>query len=641
MCGIVGIVGRGPIDRSSLERAVERIRHRGPDDGGVEWSRNGEWQVGLGNRRLSILDLSPSGHQPFKRDSHLIVYNGEVYNFRELREELERTGRRFVSSTDTEVVLQAYEEWGEACLARFNGMFAFAVWDGRKLFLARDRLGVKPLYYCPVGDGLAFASEIKSLLCLPGVPRRLDPAALAKYLAFLWVPDPHTLFEDVLRLPPGHCASFEDGRWSARAYWDVPLVESPPRLDENECAEELLARLRRSVQRRLVSDVPVGVFLSGGLDSTLITYLMEDGGAGPIPACSVGFAPEDLKFDIIPDDLKYARQVRRLMSDRLDYSEIVLRPRVLDLLPKVVWHMDEPVADPAAISTFLICEASRAKAKVMLMGAGAEELFAGYPRHLAMSLVSTYNSLPGPLRQALEFLIERAPASKPGRFMATFRNMKKLSRAARGEDAARQYLRMRAYYTTDELEELLRDPDTADGIYEEHLAFFRRAAGVDPIQQLLYVDMKTFLPCLNLAYMDKSSMAASVEVREPFLDPELVEFVAGIPSEMKIRGFKQKLILKRAAERLLPEEIVWRKKAGFGGPVRAWVMRDLQGTIERFLSPAQVECRGLLRYDTVQRIIDDQMSGREDNALRIWALLVLEMWLRTFIDADGSGPLQS
>jgi asparagine synthase (glutamine-hydrolysing) len=642
MCGIFGAVTRSPFREEEIRLANNAVRHRGPDDGGYACFESGSWSVALGNRRLSIIDLSARGHQPMMDEAGTvrIVYNGETYNFREVRKALEERGHRFKSDTDTEVVLKAYLEWGAECLQRLNGMFAFAVWDERRksLFVARDRLGVKPLYYTRIGDGLAFASEVKSLLWLPGVRRRMNQDALAKYLAFLWVPDPETLFDGIYKLPPGHYALFKDGKLKIQQYWDLEF-SSESRISEADAIDEVAVRLRDAVRARLVSDVPVGVFLSGGLDSSLITAMMTESVDRPIVACSVGFG-DDISYDIAPDDLKYARQVRDCFRDKLDFREMVLEPEIVNLLPETVWHLDEPVADPAALSTYLICRAAKGTASVMLSGVGGEEVFGGYPRYLAMK-VAGYLDYGAPILQSQMFsnLLDRLPASRPGPFLAHFRNFKKFARAVRSQDFQLQYLAMRAYYTPEELRSLLAKPELADRALEEHLACFDNARDRDPLGQLLYVDTKTFLPCLNLAYTDKMSMAASVEIREPLLDYKLVEFVTNLPSSYKIHGRKQKYILKKVGERYLPHEVVWRKKSGFGAPIRAWVMKDLQPLISDLLSRESVMDRGMLNYSFVEKILADQQSGTEDNAFRIWALLTLELWMRTFLDSDGRQPI--
>ena len=643
MCGIFGAVTRRPFPEEDIRRANNAVRHRGPDDGGYACFQSEPWSVAIGNRRLSILDLSSRGHQPMADETGRIkiVYNGETYNFREVRQELEKCGHHFDSDTDTEVVLKAYKQWGAGCLKRLNGMFAFAIWDERdqSLFIARDRLGVKPLYYTRIAEGIAFASEVKSLLWLPGVRRRMNESALAKYLSFLWVPDPTTLFEGIEKLPAGNYAIFRDGKLQIEEYWDLGFAKEALRISEEDAIGEVTRRLRESVRGRLVSDVPVGVFLSGGLDSSLITAMMAEVVDKPIVACSIGFGA-DISYDIAPDDLKYARKVRDCFREKLDFREIVLDPEVVSLLPETIWHLDEPVADPAALSTYLICRAAKATASVMLSGVGGEEVFGGYPRYLAMKLAGSleYGS---PIFHSSAFsrMLDRLPASRPGPFLAHFRNFKKFARAVQTRDFQLRYLAMRAYYTPAELKGLLKNPALAEQALEEHLTWFERVKGRDPLSQLLYVDTKTFLPCLNLAYTDKMSMAASVEIREPLLDYQLVEFVTNLPSPYKIHGRKQKYILKKVGERFLPKEVVWRKKSGFGAPIRAWVMKDLRPLIDDLLSERSVEERGLLNYSAVEKILEDQRSGREDNAFRIWALLTLELWMRTFLDSDGRQPV--
>lgn len=643
MCGIAGRISARSFDEQELQAATAQVAHRGPDDSGVSCFASGEWRIGLGNRRLSILDLSARGHQPMSTaDGKLhIVYNGELYNFAEIRRQLERDGFHFRTGTDTEVVLQAYARWGIDCLARLNGMFAFAIWDdrGQRLVLVRDRLGVKPLYYAPCGGGLAFASEVKSLLCFSDVPRRLNHGVLGKYLMYLWVPDPHTLFDGIYKLPPANYGLFQQGKWEVQPYWDLQPHSAPCALSESAMAEAVLEKLREAVRRRLVSDVPVGVFLSGGLDSSLITMLMRDEVQEPIRACTVAFTARDLRYDIVPDDLKYARMVRDLLQEKIRHSELELQPECSALLPKLVWHLDEPVADPAAISTYLICRAARDEATVMLTGVGGEELFAGYPRHRAIQLARALSFLPRRMRNGtLSALLARLPGSRPGPFMSHIRNLKKFARGLDGDTLPEQYLRMRGYYSEPELKELLLG-DGIGNVHREHLELFERMQHLDALSQVLYVDTKTFLPCLNLTYIDKASMAASVEVREPLLDHEFVQFVAQLPSQFKLRGRQGKYILKKAAERVLPKPLVWRKKTGFTAPIRAWLMGPLRPLVHELLSREVIEHRGLVRFAVVEKILHDQWSGREDNALRIWALLNLEIWLRTFVDRDGREPL--
>lgn len=631
VCGICGIVGRA--DAELMKLMLARIAHRGPDDEGIylDEASSGEG-VGLGHRRLSIIDLSPAGHEPMSDQSGQLwlTYNGEVYNFRQLRGELERLGYRFRSNTDAEVILYAYMEWGASCLQKLNGMFAFAIWDRRdgSLFLARDRLGIKPLYYAQTPAGFAFASEIKALLAIPGFEPAVDLEALDQFMTFLWVPDPKTAFRNVYKLQPGCYLIYRDGRAQIRQYWDLRFEEDES-LSEEEWIELVRHQVSRSVRAEMVSDVPIGTFLSGGLDSSSIVALMS-AAADEIKTYTFGFRSEDLRYDIIPDDIRYARLVGRKFN--VDYREEFLEPRVLELLPELVYHMDEPVADPAALTSYLICRAARSSLKVLLSGMGGDEIFAGYPRHLAVKLAEFYNLIPQFIARPI---VAALPGARPGPFTAIFRNAKKLARSAHLPPRER-YLGFGTYFWPDDKERIYSTDFAAAARafdpYSAHRDYFERVADQDFVNQMIYVDLKTFLPCLNLTYTDKTSMAASVEVRVPLLDHELVELVARIPARLKLKGLTGKYIFKRAAEAWLPRQIIYRKKAGFSAPIRAWLVRDLKGVVEDLLSESNVRRRGYFNYAEVRRLIAENLSGREDNSLKIFQLLVLELWHRAFID---------
>jgi asparagine synthase (glutamine-hydrolysing) len=640
MCGILGVVG-GHTDPEVFDRAVDRLRHRGPDDRGVECVFSPAGPVYLGFRRLSILDLSARGHQPMydARRELCIVYNGEVYNYRSLREQLEAKGYRFTSETDTEVILNAYREWGQDAVHRFVGMFAFGLWDLRShsLLLARDRLGIKPLYYWSNGQRLAFGSEPKAIIGLNGVARALNREAVAKYLTFLWVPAPDTLFEGIHQLEPGHLGVYRDGRLRISRYWNVP-DEPARRVQLEEAEQELEALLIESIQLRMISDVPLGAFLSGGVDSSLIVALMAKAGAQlPIVTETVGYAAADQRFDIAPADAPYARKVRDHLGF-LRYNEIGLHPDVVALLPRIVWHLDDLVADPAALSTYLMCVESKASATVMLSGMGAEELFGGYPRHRAALMAEWFRRLPGGVRRlARDGVVRRLPAATPWVLMRFARNAKKFMRSA-DLPFDERYLGFLSYYNTVELDRLLGHGMAGRDVFETHRRFLDARPHQDFLRRMTHLDLMTFLPSLNLAYTDKASMAASVEVRVPLLDHRVVEYVSRLPSGLLMRGRRQKYLLKRVAERYLPRSVVWRPKTGFGAPIRAWVGRDLKPLIRDLLAPDAIRQRGILSEAAVWGVIEDQWAGREDNALRIWALLCLEMWCQTFLDRDGAAP---
>jgi asparagine synthase (glutamine-hydrolysing) len=616
--------------------------HRGPDDRGVERLDSAAGDVWLGFRRLSILDLSDRGHQPMADATGRLrlVFNGEIYNYRELRAELEARGHRFASETDSEVILYAYREWGTDAMERLVGMFAFGLWDAdrEQLLLARDRLGIKPLYYHHGGQRLAFASEVKALLALPGVDRSLDPRAVASFFTFLWVPDPDTLIQGVRKLEPGSYALFRDGKLTLRRYWDVPLPEpgAAAEVTEAEAVDRLDALLAEAVRARLVSDVPLGAFLSGGVDSSLIVALMRGEGRRGIMTQTVFWGGDAARYDIEVSDRDYARRVRDRFGD-LDYREIEVEPDVIGLLPRLVWHLDDPVADPAALSTYLICRAAKERATVMLAGMGAEELFGGYGRHRATLLAERYRQVPRFIRRGfVEPVVEALPAARPGPLMATARNAKKFVRSA-GHGFEDRYLGYRSYYNPAELGGMVRG--AGDDALLRHRAILAGSAGRDPLSRMIHLDLKTFLPNLNLAYTDMASMAASVEVRVPLLDHRVVEYVMTLPPSLKIRGRTQKYVLKRLAERYLPRDVVYRKKTGFAGPVRGWVQNELRPMIGDLLSPERLRRRGVLDPDAVWRVVEDGWSGREDNALRIYAFLTFELWAETYLDRDGALPV--
>ena len=654
MCGIAGLICREPERRVGAMLGV--IEHRGRDDEGV-WTSDAIDEAGrrvcLGHRRLSIIDPTPAGHQPMLSPDNrfALTFNGEIYNYRELRPQLEAKGHRFRTDTDTEVLLAAFAEWGEDCLPRLNGMFSFAVWDERErqLTLARDRLGIKPLYYAAParaqtnsphaeddkGPAFVFASEAKAVLASGLVVRALDFAGLHQFLTFLWTPDPQTLFRGVRKLPPGHVLTWRDGRVDVREWWDVSFDEIEEGRSDEWWRERVAETLDRVVRMEMVADVPLGAFLSGGVDSSTIVALMRNHAGGRrVKTYTVGIEAEDLRYDIIPDDVRWSRRVGELL--KTDYEEITLKPDVAELLPKIVYHMDEPAID-MAIPSYLISRAAREHLKVMLSGMGGDEVFAGYPRQLAMRLAGALDPVPGLLRRPLMNAVAAAlPGGLPGKLTGPLRNAKKFARSA-ALDFEDRYLGFGTYFT-DAAKERLYTDDTREAVrgfdaYETHRRYFTRARRAAPLNQLLYVDLKTFLPCLNLTTTDKTSMAANLEVRVPFLNHELVELTARMPPSLKLRGMKRKYILKRVAEQYLPREVVWRKKAGFGAPVRSWLRGPLRPLVEDLLSEETLRRRGLFRPEEVQRVIAANASGREDFNLQVFQLLTFEMWQRAFLDA--------
>jgi asparagine synthase (glutamine-hydrolysing) len=646
MCGIAGLIS---LDSERYVGAMlESIEHRGRDDEGV-WTSDviddSGRRVSLGHHRLAIIDTSSAGHQPMLSADgrYVITFGGEIYNYRELRDELESKGHQFRTDTDTEVLLAAFAEWDTNCLTRLNGMFAFSVWDNqaRKLTLARDRVGIKPLYYCrpkgtnTAGDSFLFASEIKAILASGLIKPELNFEALNQYLTFLWTPDPHTLFANVWKLPPGHYLTVQDGRIDLHEWWDISFAEIEEDKSEAWWRDQVLETLDRVVKLEMVADVPLGSFLSGGVDSSSIVALMKrHSNNKQISTYTVGMEAEDLRYDIIPDDVVWARRVGELLQT--DYHEIMLQPDVANLLPKLVYHLDEPCADPAILSSFLISQAARQTLRVMLSGVGGDEVFAGYPRQLAMRIAGALDPIPNLLRRPImKAIAETLPGGRPGRLTAPLRNAKKFARSA-ALDFEERYLGYGTYFT-DKMKVTLYTGDAREATewfdaYHEHRRYFERVKNAAPLNRLLYVDLKTFLPCLNLAYTDKTSMAANLEVRVPFLNHELMELAARMPVNLKLRGLKRKYILKRAAEKLLPKEIVWRKKAGFGAPIRSWLRGPLKPMVDDLLSEETVRRRGLFQPAEVQKIISANQSGQEDFNLQVFQLLTLELWQREFLD---------
>jgi asparagine synthase (glutamine-hydrolysing) len=634
MCGIAGYFGAEAEPRTAwMTRLLE---HRGPDDEGVWASKR--YPVALGNRRLKILDLSPLGHQPMTTPDGrwTLTFNGEIYNFVELRGQLQAAGHVFRSHTDTEVLLGAPVEWGTRALDLIRGMYAFALWDDKegRLLLVRDRLGIKPLYYAIRGTSLCFGSEIKAVLASGLVEPRLDPRALESYLRLLWVPEPRTLFAGVEKLEPGTHLHWDGSRALLTRFWDVPIPSEPGGQSDAGVAETLFGTLKQAVSRQLRADVPVGAFLSGGLDSTAILNLAVAAGVREIRSYSIGFRAEDRTQEGAIDDVRFAKIAANAAG--VPHEEIVLSPDVVNLLPKMVSHLEDPVADPAALNCYVICEAARASSTVLLSGTGGDELFGGYRKYLSGWFGAHYQRIPARVRHAiLEPLARRLPVSVGGVGIRHFRLAKKLMEYA-GAPQRDRFLGYSTYYDAGELEELLGgDPERVKDPYlglTPLLQAWDRRATDDPIDRMTYVDLKYYLPGLGLAYMDKASMAASVEVRVPLLDDDVLDFAARLPGRFKVDGFRTKVILRESMKGIVPEAILRRPKAPFSAPVRSWLNRELSPMVSEYLSPGHVLKRGLLNPGTVYRLLREHRLGLEDHSLRIWALLTLEIWLQEFYD---------
>ena len=637
MCGIAGIISPNP--ETSIGAMLASIEHRGRDDEGVFVSDafgSEKLKVCFGHRRLSILDPTPAGHQPFFSDDKrfVLTYNGEIYNFEEIREQLKKKNYKFKTDCDTEVLIKAFEEWGFDCLEKLNGMFAFAVWDEREkmLFIARDRTGLKPLYYAKVGEKFVFASEIKAILASKLVRAELDREGLNQFLTFLWTVPPHTLFKDIYQLPPAHFLTWKNGEIETREWWDLDFSVEEKNADEQLWSERVLETFEKVVKMEMISDVPLGAFLSGGVDSSSIVALMTKH-AKKVSTYTTGISAEDLKFDIIPDDVEWSRKMAEEFP--IDYHETLLTPDVTELLPKLVWHADAPVID-MAIPSFLISEQSRTKQKVMLSGMGGDEIFAGYPRQMAMQIAGITDFVPSAIRRPLMNVLEKSLyGGIRGKLTSPLRNAKKFARSA-AMDFENRYLGFGTYFTDAMKQNLyaedLRGEMKEFDAYKYHRQYFEKCRAASPLNRLLYVDFKTFMPALNLDTTDKTSMAANLEVRAPFLNTELVELAARIPASLKIKGLKRKYILKKAVEQILPKEIIWRKKAGFSAPVRSWLRGALKPMVEDLLLEETIKRRGLFDAKEIRRIIDLNLSGKEDYNLQVFQLLNLEIWMREFLD---------
>jgi asparagine synthase (glutamine-hydrolysing) len=657
MCGISGLVNCG--DRETLARMTNVQAHRGPDDSGL-WERrfaDGSY-IGLGSRRLAILDLSADGHMPMSNEDGTvwITYNGEIYNFATLRRELEgkNNAHRFRSHTDTEVVLHFYEEYGpdrfQDCLNRLHGMFAIAICDLRgpspKLFLARDHFGIKPLYYCERAGKLAFASEIKALLEVPGIEATMSMEALDQYLTFLWVPDPLTMFEGIRKLPAGHYALWERGKFKVEQYWDLTFPEDGHSFDrtETDLADEIRERFCASVEQQMVSDVPIGAFLSAGLDSSSIVAAMAR--KQSVRTYTITFPEKYRVGETTIDDPEVPQRLARKLG--CEHHEIVVEPDVVDLLPTLTWHMDEPTADPAIITAYLVCREARKQATVLLSGVGGDEIFAGYRKHIAHAWAEEYRRAPALARSAAERTLLGLPSLRGTRMKGSVRLAKKMARSA-ALSPAEAFIRNCTYLDAQQKTDLYA-PQRASSARgnansnAQHLAAFSKVKHANFLNQMLYLDTKIFMATLNLTYNDKMSMASSVEVRVPFLDRGLAEFVAwNVKPEWKLKGKWRpvtKHIFREAMRSMLPEEVLRQPKAGFAAPVDYWLAHDLRPMVDDLLSESQVRRRGLFRPEVVRRYIDEHRRGAEDWSMQIWQLLTLEIWMQLFLDGGAKTFVQ-
>lgn len=632
MCGIHGLYrfDRQRVEPALLSAMGRVTQHRGPDDEGLHV----DGECGIAMRRLSIIDLA-GGHQPLSNAEGTLwlVCNGEIYNYRELRTELQALGHRFKTASDSEVLLHGYAAWGDEVVLRLNGMFDFALWDARcrRLLIGRDRLGVKPLYVLNDGRQLAFATEAKALLCLPGVQAELDRGVVADYLHLGYVAAPHCIFKGVRKLPPATLLAVQDGQVREWRYWRVP-ERIAHGIDEAGWIERVRARMDESVRMQMVSDVPIGAFLSGGVDSSAVVGYMARHSSQPIRTYAIGF--EGGEAEALYNELPYARQVARLFGT--EHHEIVVKPDVVGLLPRLLWHMDEPLSDTAFITTYLVSEFARRDVKVILSGVGGDELFGGYRRYLGGHYARKFQALPGWLRQAASSTARHLPADRHSKLL----NLMRLAKGFVGSaemDADARYRSYLQVISREAIAQLLIDP-VPQG--EDRLASaFRGAGQADELNRLLAVDAETQLPDDLLLLTDKMSMAVSLECRVPLLDHELVELAASMPESVKIRGGQLKYLMKKALSPMLPDDILHRQKRGFGTPMGAWLKRELAPVLRHLLSPEVVARRGLLRQPAIDALMADHEANRSDGTDALLAMMNLEIWSRVYLDRREPGDV--
>jgi asparagine synthase (glutamine-hydrolysing) len=638
MCGICGYIGD---DRPELlERMASAMVHRGPDDSGTWHDQSA--RVGLAHRRLSIIDLSPAGHQPMTNEDCTIwiSFNGEIYNYPELRERLIAKGHRFKSNSDTETIIHLYEELGPDCLNELNGIFAFALWDGRErqLMLARDHAGIKPLYYRHDGDRLYFASEIKALLRIPDAPRRINHQAIHDYLTFLWVPGSSTMLEGIQKLEPANYLLWKNGQIAQRQ-WFTLAYEPDDRPASGDWVEQVHETFVRTTRRQMVSDVPLGAFLSGGADSSSIVACMRH--AFPerdINCYTVKLDAADMGRDQFEDDYPYAKRVADHL--RVNLKTIELRSDVIRLLPKMIWHMDEPDADPAVFPSYLISKLAREDGTtVLLSGTGGDEVFFGYRSHVALRQFERLSRIPKWIVEPLLAAASGTATAMLGAQRALPRRLAKFNRMYSGNGIQR-YLAL-SDWSNESVRQDLYSPALAaelgsrGEVPECIQRYYNSFIGKGELNRRSHILIQTFLAAHNFLYTDKSSMAVSLEARVPFLDVELMQLAARIPEDIKLRQGTTKWVLKKAMERHLPADILYRSKTGFGAPLRKWIADDLKDTIADLLSPARLAQRGLFNPASVAQILRDNEADKADHAYLIYALLTLELWMMTFIDRAG------
>jgi asparagine synthase (glutamine-hydrolysing) len=624
MCGIAGIVSAAVDDRieaSTVHRMCQAIIHRGPDDEGT-FVKDG---TGLGMRRLSIIDLS-GGHQPvFNEDRTVwVVFNGEIYNFPELRADLEKRGHRFYTNTDTEVIVHLYEDLGAGCVDRLRGMFAFALYDERrkKLLIARDRFGKKPLHYALSRNRLFFGSEIKSILAVAPELAEVNNEALLQYMYFGYVPDPLTAFLPIQKLPPGYLLEFEGGQIRTRQYWDLPQYSTHQPKSEEECLEELERRLAEAVRIRLISDVPLGALLSGGIDSSTVVALMARASSKPVKTFSIGFSHDDF------DEAHYARMVAKKFGT--DHHEMVVEPNVLETVETLSRSLEEPFGDSSMLPTYYVSCMARKHVTVALSGDGGDEIFAGYDRYGIHLRRQIFERVPQSVwRLYREHVYPRLPHDMRGKKFSYNVSLPWRERYVDGISFVPSFERDMPLWSDEFRQSLSSYGKPEDVMYR----YFEQAPANDPVSQMLYVDTKTYMVADILTKVDRMSMATSLEVRVPILDHLFVEWATGLPVEWKLRGGVQKYILRKLAERVgVPREAIYRPKRGFALPLVHWMRNELKDLIITILLEPKTMQRGYFNPAGVRQLLDEHFRGRRDHSGRIWRLLMFELWHRNFLE---------
>lgn len=635
MCGIAGIINyyeKRAVSKPLLEKMVSVLEHRGPDDVGIHVNAN----VGLGIRRLSIIDLQ-KGHQPISNENNSIrvVYNGEIYNYKELRQELEKKGHKFSTNSDTEVIVHLYEEMGKDLVIRLNGMFAFALWDEKRrtLVLARDRVGIKPLFYYIGRDKLVFASEIKALLQDPSIPRDLDEQALHEYLSLLYIPDPQTIFTGIKKLPPGHVLEYIDGELSIRQYWTVPYGVHDDQSQQlnskviQQYATGVRERLQESVRRRLISDVPLGAFLSGGIDSSAIVALMSQVSNTQIETFSIGF--RDAEYY---DERKYARKIVKHFNTR--HHEFEVEPNALEILPLLIKHFDEPFADSSAIPTYYLSKLARQHVTVCLSGTGGDELFAGYRRYLIEKLYLHYQRYPKSLQSLILNLSKMLPVSRASALKEYFLLLKRFLSSQEASSPMLRHLNMMTCFSDEAKHQLYAKNFPTTSISNDHpiAQYYKKTEHLDDLTRTLYADFHTYLPGDLLVKEDRMTMAASLEGRVPFLDHEFIEYVASISSKLKVHNLTTKYIFKEAMRPILPSAIIDRRKHGFAVPIGEWFKKELKTYATEVFQDRKTAQRGYFDVGYIQSLLDEHQSGIQDYSPQLWTLLIFELWCREYLD---------